>query len=116
MTLAICLQCGHEKLGAFTPCPACGYDPSGDNLAEAKALLLSDHHATADELRAASAMIKEGKEVPFSRSVIDRIVAELAKAPRSAKMPIGCAILMWSPIGFVLLLGLLEVITLWMRR
>lgn len=75
-------------------------------MTKAKALLLSDHHATADELRAAAAMIKAGKEVPFAPSVLNRVVAELAKPAHAAVMRVGRAVL-WSPIGFLLLVLLL---------
>ena len=27
MTPAVCIKCGHEKLGALTRCPGCGFDP-----------------------------------------------------------------------------------------
>lgn len=108
MTLAICTNCGNEKLGALTPCPECGFDPGEDKVAQAKALLLCDHNASAKDLRAASAAIKAGQEVTFDVAELDAFVQELeqVQVPRSA--PLGCQVFWWTLIA--IMIGLFAVV------
>jgi hypothetical protein len=49
MTVAICFACGEFKVGAFTPCPACGAEPQTDDDL-AYSLALTDHYLTPEGL------------------------------------------------------------------
>lgn len=64
MTLAICINCGAEKVGAFTPCRKCGFDRQAPE-DQGKALALSDHNMSSAELRETAARIKTGEELKF---------------------------------------------------
>ena len=108
MTLAICTNCGHEKLGAFTPCSACGFDPSNDKVTQAKALLLCDHYASVEELRAASAAIKAGEEVVYDQEKLDTFVQELEQVRVPTNLPFGCQAFWWALIA--IMLGLVGVV------
>lgn len=84
MTAAICIACGADKLGAFTMCPACRFDPSNpfDKVAMAKSLVLSDHHQDAAGLDNASAVLRAGKSLTWPDDVIARIAETIeAKYP-----------------------------------
>lgn len=49
MTVAICFACGEFKVGAFTPCPACGGAPTTLE-EEAQSLALTDHYLAPEAL------------------------------------------------------------------
>jgi len=49
MTVAVCFACGEFKVGAFTPCLACGAEPTTDNDL-AQSLALTDHYLTPEGL------------------------------------------------------------------
>ncbi len=102
MTLAICIKCGEEKLGAFTPCRQCRFTPE---LMEdkAKALLLSDHYQKVVELRQIGQRIKAGERLSFDEGQIAEMAEELTRMPE-VKMPLGCQIAVWIPIIFMFLL------------
>ena len=104
MTLAVCLQCGSMKVGALTPCPGCGYDPSGDDVAIAKALLLSDQHASPASLEAASQRIKAGEPPELDKDQSAQLATGLPRdLPAS---PVGCRVAVWTPVMVMVLLGL----------
>lgn len=97
MALAGCLQCGVPKIGALTPCLACGYDPSGERETVAKSILLSDHHLSAEGLQEASARTEAGKDPDLDEEMLAELAAALP--PRgSDKIPIGCRVAVWLPI------------------
>ena len=64
MTLAICIECGHEKFGAFTPCRKCDHQPA-TLIDKAKSIMLSDHNFPFEELQGYSRTIKSGKTVLY---------------------------------------------------
>ena len=49
MTIASCFACGEFKVGAFTPCPACGNAPATLEQ-ETQSLALTDHYLAPEEL------------------------------------------------------------------
>ena len=64
MTIAICIPCGAQKFGAFTPCTACGFTPNRV-IDQAKSLMLSDHNFPVEELHKFKAMIESGRQPPY---------------------------------------------------
>ena len=83
MTVAICLECGEAKFGAFSPCSRCGFAPKSST-EEAKNILLSDHHHTRAELDALSETIRSGHPVvydPVALAVQERTLQYLAADP-----------------------------------
>ncbi|MDR5728592.1 MAG: hypothetical protein RB191_14295 [Terriglobia bacterium] len=64
MTIAICIQCGTRKFGAFSPCATCGFTPT-TSTEQAKSVLLSDHHHTRDELDQLGSIIQSGDPVVY---------------------------------------------------
>jgi hypothetical protein len=103
MTLATCLRCGASKLGAFTPCPDCGFDPASSE-DKAKSVLLSDHHLSAEELRAVGERIRAGQPVEFPAEQVAGYVAgiEAGHADFSFRKRPSCAVMILVP---VLLIG-----------
>jgi hypothetical protein len=105
MTHAVCLKCGCVKRGALTPCPECGFDPSDDQMAVAKSLVLSDHHQSLEALKKASETIKAGGKVDFNDDELDAMADHLSAAS-IPKMPVGCTIAVWTPAVIMVLLAL----------
>ena len=110
MTLAICLQCGAEKLGALTLCSECGSVPSTAD-ERARSLALSDHNLSADELRAIAAKIRAGESPSFDEASIAEVAGQISMIEDS-RMPIGCHIAVWTPI-VVLIVLVVVLILLW---
>jgi hypothetical protein len=83
MTIAVCLECGQMKAGAWTRCPACSYQPSGaEELG--KALMLSDSCIAPDKLAEFAARRQQGEPWDFSPELV-----EMFKARVAAMIPIG---------------------------
>ena len=75
MTIAICIKCGAEKFGAFSPCE-CGFTPTSK--AEiAESILLSDHNYTLSELRDVGSAIKSGEVITVDPVVIAEIAGSI---------------------------------------
>ncbi len=78
MTLAICLKCGAEKLGAFTPCPRCKYMPeSEDELSTS--VFLTDHYQDESSLKEAGRKIAAGEPIYLD----DEMVSNMSQTLRS---------------------------------
>lgn len=115
MTVAICIQCGEEKLGAFTPCRQCAFMPE---LMEdkAKSLLLCDHFRDVADLRQIGQRIKSGERLTFDEDQIAGMAEEVARMPE-AKMPLGCRIVVWIPIVIMFtLIAVLIALVIYIRR
>ena len=107
MTVSICLRCGEQKAGVFTPCRTCQYDPARetDRRAQARTLWLSDQHLKPAVLEKISRQIKAGEAVAFEEQSLDALVVQL----RTQQIPVvGQAPVSWG----LLLLGLAMVIVL----
>ena len=90
MTAAVCLQCGHMKSGAWTPCAACGFRPAGaEDLA--KALMLSDNCLTPAKLAEFSQRRQQGEPWNFSPEVVElfkrRVAALVPLSPEGQPAP-----------------------------
>jgi hypothetical protein len=55
MTVALCLNCGSTKWGAFCPCPACQVSSTGDSDLD---IAFSDHHLSHTTLEQLGAVVK----------------------------------------------------------
>jgi hypothetical protein len=108
MTLAICVKCGEEKLGALSPCIQCGFDPATPE-DKARGLLLCDHNMSVQDLRAVAAEIKSGKIPSFDEDAIEQMAQEIRQIPGLDKLPLGCAIAWYSPILIMIGLALVFV-------
>lgn len=77
MTVAVCLECGQMKAGAWTPCPACNYQPSGaEELA--KALMVSDNCIAPGKLEEFAARRQQGEPWNFSPELVEMFKARVA--------------------------------------
>src|ERR671931_2390697 len=72
LTLAVCVRCGRMKHGAFTPCPKCSFDPA-DAADKAKAVMLTDHYFSKDQLEGIGRRIQSGLPVSFNQAQVDEI-------------------------------------------
>ena len=74
MTRAICLQCGAAKVGAFSPCPKCHYDPaSGGDETLAKSLILTDHYLPKADLDFLGERIRNGLPITFPEDALQTL-------------------------------------------
>ena len=102
----LCIHCGKEKKGAWTPCPSCNYVPK-EKTELAKSTLLSDHYLTQAELKAVSGKIKNGEVIGYDKRKLVELVATLDDHPNannhSGIFPIGCDIRVWLVVLFILI-------------
>lgn len=113
MTTAVCLKCGVMKLGAWVPCPKCGYSPES-NEERAKAILLTDHLLTPEQLKEASAYIGAGNTPNFDEEAISEMAAnfeEISKHPPPGAR--GCLIMKCILIGIPISLAIAIAWMLW---
>jgi|KBSSwiStaDraftv2_1062776.scaffolds.fasta_scaffold430210_2 hypothetical protein len=75
MSLAICIKCGARKIGAWTPCPFCGFR-AVDVEDLARAMLLTDQAQSKQALKAAAKEIKQGR-FELDERLLDPIVRNL---------------------------------------
>jgi hypothetical protein len=75
MTIAICIKCGAEKFGAFSPCE-CGFTPTS-KAEMAESMFLSDHNYTHSELRDIGNAIKSGEVITVDPLVIAEIAGSV---------------------------------------
>ena len=64
MTVAVCLNCGELKHGAWASHLKCGYTPDDDE-SLTKHLLVTDHYHSREMLEAIAARVKSGEPVEF---------------------------------------------------
>ena len=77
MTVAVCLECGRMKAGAWTACTTCGYQPSGaEELA--KALMVSDSCVARDKLEEFATRRQQGEPWNFSPELVATFKAQVA--------------------------------------
>ena len=100
MTLAICWNCGTQKIGALTVCGHCGRAPTSST-DKAKSMLLSDHHQQQAELLAIGQRIAQGEPPRFDEAELEQLAAFLSIED---KPPLGCIIVTWIPIVVLVLL------------
>jgi hypothetical protein len=78
MTVAVCLECGQMKSGAWTQCPACGYQPSGaEELA--KSLMVSDNCIAPDKLKEFAARRQQGEPWNFGPELLEMFKQRIAE-------------------------------------
>ncbi|MEZ6051567.1 MAG: hypothetical protein R3C02_09300 [Planctomycetaceae bacterium] len=111
MTIAVCMKCGHQKVGAFALCPVCSFAPQQSD-EFAKSILLSDQAATAAELEIAMEKLKSGSSIEFDPEEIHMWSTEILERPNQLKMPIGCAIAWYLPLILACVLVLVFAITI----
>ena len=77
MTVAVCLECGQMKSGAWTPCPACAFQPRGvEELA--KSLMLSDNCIAPATLAEFAARRQQGEPWNFGPELVERFKERVA--------------------------------------
>jgi hypothetical protein len=103
VTLAVCVQCGHPKVGALVGCGHCSFEPTTPT-DQARSILLSDRHLSPDALHDAGAQIQLHGAPPLDERAVEAIAAQLA-ASGPLVMPLGCRIAVWTPV--VLMVALL---------
>ena len=104
MTLAVCINCGHTKLGALTPCRRCGFLPK-DAVEQARSMLLSDRKLSPHELRTAAERIGRGEPVVFDEAAV-KDWANMIPAEEPAYI-FGVRRSSWLALGVATVLGIL---------
>jgi hypothetical protein len=109
VTVAICTNCGASKLGALTACQQCGFDPETPE-DKAKALMLSDHNMTPEQLELMSQKIRAGEPPQFDEADCTSLAEQIRQDPELMRMPLGCVVIPWVLIALALLLGMAVVL------
>ena len=110
MSIAICTRCGAIKRSAIARCPECRFVPR-DHEATAKAMVLTDHFLSREDLEAIAERIRTGKEVTYPEQVVQGIVDKLEENPNRLRVPVSFK------VGVVvLLLGVIAVVVLLLAR
>ena len=65
MTVGVCLKCGAMKVGAWSQCHKCNYDPVSPE-DRAKHVMASSHYMTKEQLNQISERVKAGHELNFN--------------------------------------------------
>jgi len=76
MTMAICLNCGAEKFGAWTPCSECKFEPKSLE-DRAKAMLLTEFNASDADLREIAGEIRKGRQILFDLAAIEELKTDI---------------------------------------
>ncbi len=77
MTVAVCLECGTLKTGAWSACPNCGYQPEGEEQL-ARSLLVSDNCIAREALEAMAERRRQGEPWNFDPEVVEVVKGRLA--------------------------------------
>jgi hypothetical protein len=102
MTVAVCLQCGAFKHGAFNRCRKCGYTPNDDE-SLTKHLLVTDHYLSRDELEGVSAKVKQGERIQFAPETLKQAwVSKKLLDAQMKKLNRGCLIGCLVPLAMAL--------------
>ena len=112
MTIALCLNCGKQKVGAFSDCPHCGVASKTEE-EMTKSLMMSDHHVTIGELDRAGEKIKNGEDLEFDEQALRamwvsrELIAEAKRlGNRRLFACLSLVILLIAAISFVMYLAL----------
>ncbi|UVT19925.1 MAG: hypothetical protein H8K03_19425 [Nitrospira sp.] len=71
MTVAVCLECGRMKAGAWTSCPHCNFQPHGEEEL-AKSLMVSDQWVPSDILVEFAARRQLGEQFNFEPELVEQ--------------------------------------------
>ena len=95
MTLAVCTRCGAKKRGALTPCPDCQFDPTESD-DKAKAMVLTDHYLSQENLEGISERIKAGKSIDYPMAEVQQLIQTFEENPEVGQIPksivVGCVL------------------------
>jgi hypothetical protein len=105
MTVAVCTSCGALKPRATTRCAECRFKPYGHE-ATARAMVLTTHFLSREDLEAISERLVAGKDVTYPEEVVAQIVERLRRRSAS-RIPfafkISFALIIMGVIGVVAL-------------
>ena len=78
MTIAICMNCGAEKFGAFNPCDKCGFAPiTEEELAYSMAII--DRHFDHPSLKRIGDQIRAGKRPDLDPEMREAMIDAVRK-------------------------------------
>ena len=103
MTQAVCIKCGHQKLGALTPCLQCRFSPE-EAEDQAKSILLSDHHLEPAQLEELSKRIQRGEPLSFDGASLRELKYDLPVG--DSRYVLGVRLSSWIALGIAIFLGL----------
>jgi len=87
VTRAVCVNCGQGKVGAFTRCVSCHYDPEKEGKeVQARSLLLSDRYLTLGQLKEAGERIRSGEGYPFDEAEVGEVAGKLPDRATNARV------------------------------
>ena len=103
MTVAVCIKCGEQKVGAIVRCGKCRFLPEAtEDLA--RSLMLCDQSCDKATLLAASENLKAGRPLDYDAAALAQWTETLRQNPQALRMPLGCAILWYAPLAIMLIL------------
>ena len=105
MTAALCLNCGEEKYGPWSPCQACDFCPE-DSDSLTKHLLVSGHYMSQEEQAEVAQKVKNGQEIEFDPEQLklhkvdpERIAKDIKGMERGCMVVVAIAIII---IGYMI--------------
>ncbi len=94
MTVAVCLNCGAFKHGAWTPCLKCGCTPNDDE-SYTRHMLVTDHFLSKEQLEEVAARVKAGEPVEFPPEVLRQAWVSKAEVDRvGRRFAVGCVLVL----------------------
>lgn len=84
MTVAVCIRCGSQKVGAWTYCSGCRFEPS-TNVEKAQSVILSDHHISPEDLEKVAAQLRAGQAFEYPPEIVDGYLEQLKLHPNLDK-------------------------------
>ena len=85
MTTAVCLKCGHLKIGALVCCSQCGHTPT-DSEDKARHMLLSDRFLSREELEKAASDVRSGTPIFFDSQHLQDLLDVMPGTTESRKV------------------------------
>jgi len=101
------------KLGAFSPCHKCGFDPASPE-DQARSILLSSHNLDDGSLAEAGRRITRGDAPRFDEAVIAETAAQIDQILKNPPpKPRGCLVIQCILIGIIIALFVAVIYMVW---
>ena len=111
MALAVCIKCGEQKLGAFTECGDCGFEPARPK-DKARSMFLSEHHFSVSDLDVSAARIRNKDKSIFNNIIINNYKKDIEVTTDQTMLDkaLGLFLALCLGVPFILLFIGLEII------
>jgi hypothetical protein len=95
------------KHGALTLCPNCRFDPEL-NEDKAKAMVLTDHFLSKEDLAGISERLRNGQPVTYPEDVVQEYIKTFEENSGIGRMPTGLK------LGGIVIVGIIVALAVWL--